>query len=315
MSESPTRRFICAAAIALALPFTAIAAFAQPAADHLLVYKARTAPRLPRTYTMDLDALQPTLSALGCTLKEGAKPRQLLVPVAKTNLTPTAPSAGIGGQGLQAGYLCYKLDCRAADAGETLRLQDQFLTHEVRPTKPRRLCVPVAPAPVTTTTTTRPTTTTTVGECAGDGASCAQGERCCKGLTCCAGVPVPPGAEYCGTICPISDRNQKEGFSPIDRAEILRDVAGLDITTWSYRADPDHTRHLGPMAQDFRATFGLGGSDKSIFLVDADGVALAAIQALDAEVSALRKESASLRRKVGELEARLATPDANAPAK
>ena len=34
----------------------------------------------------------------------------------------------------------------------------------------------------------------------------------------------------------------------------------------------------GPMAQDFYAAFGLGNSDKSIGLLDASGVALAAIQ-------------------------------------
>jgi hypothetical protein len=41
-----------------------------------------------------------------------------------------------------------------------------------------------------------------------------------------------------------------------------------------------HVRHLGPTAQDFYEVFGLGDDDKYISTVDADGVALAAIQAL-----------------------------------
>jgi len=37
---------------------------------------------------------------------------------------------------------------------------------------------------------------------------------------------------------------------------------------------------MGPLAQDFFAAFGLGEDDKHITTIDADGVALAAIQAL-----------------------------------
>ena len=39
-------------------------------------------------------------------------------------------------------------------------------------------------------------------------------------------------------------------------------------------------RHVGPTAQDFREAFGLGLDAKSIGTIDADGVALAAIQGL-----------------------------------
>jgi len=40
-------------------------------------------------------------------------------------------------------------------------------------------------------------------------------------------------------------------------------------------------RHLGPMAQDFHTTFGLGDDDRTYHSIDAHGVALAAIQALE----------------------------------
>ena len=46
------------------------------------------------------------------------------------------------------------------------------------------------------------------------------------------------------------------------------------------KADDGAVRHIGPVAQDFRAAFDLGADDKTIATVDADGVALAAIQGL-----------------------------------
>ena len=51
----------------------------------------------------------------------------------------------------------------------------------------------------------------------------------------------------------------------------------MSIARWNFKGDAN-TTHLGPMAQDFHAVFGLGGDDKDIATVDADGVALAAIQ-------------------------------------
>ena len=55
------------------------------------------------------------------------------------------------------------------------------------------------------------------------------------------------------------------------------------------------------MAQDFHAAFGLGADDKHIATVDADGVALAAIQGLneklkekDAKIEAMEKRLADL---------------------
>lgn len=77
-----------------------------------------------------------------------------------------------------------------------------------------------------------------------------------------------------------SDRSVKENFEPVDGLEILARVAELPISTWSYRAEPASIRHLGPMAQDFQAAFELGSDGRSIGTLDADGVALAAIQGL-----------------------------------
>ena len=54
-------------------------------------------------------------------------------------------------------------------------------------------------------------------------------------------------------------------------------------------------RHIGPMAQDFHAAFGVGSSDKCIPTVDENGVALAAIQALYQRVERLAQEGRELR--------------------
>ncbi|MDX1476403.1 MAG: tail fiber domain-containing protein [Saprospiraceae bacterium] len=86
-----------------------------------------------------------------------------------------------------------------------------------------------------------------------------------------------------GTWQNASDRNLKENFNAVDSETILQKVAALPITEWNYINEDDTVRHLGPMAQDFHAIFGLGGDDKTISTIDPAGVALAAIQALDAK--------------------------------
>jgi hypothetical protein len=54
----------------------------------------------------------------------------------------------------------------------------------------------------------------------------------------------------------------------------------MPVSTWSYRADPAGVRHMGPMAQDFKAAFRLGDTDRAYHSIDAHGVTMAAIQAL-----------------------------------
>jgi hypothetical protein len=139
-------------------------------------------------------------------------------------------------------------------------------------------------------------------QCVAVQGSCTQGETCCSGLTCCAGVPVPVGSEYCGTNCPISDRNLKRGFASVNERDVLERLAKLPISTWSYKTESTQVQHLGPMAQDFKAAFGLGESDKTILQVDADGVAFAAIQALYARLVDLESSNHALLQRVQELE-------------
>lgn len=139
--------------------------------------------------------------------------------------------------------------------------------------------------------------------CQGQGDSCAGvGALCCKGLECCAGVPVPPGKEFCSDNCPISDRNLKTEFAAIDPAQVLSRVAELPISTWRYRKDGAEVRHLGPMAQDFHAAFGLWDTDKMIFPLDASGVSFAAIQALNTRLVAAEADNEALRARLERLE-------------
>src|SRR5262249_37620819 len=97
---------------------------------------------------------------------------------------------------------------------------------------------------------------------------------------------------------------------PVDPGAVLDGVTALPIETWSYLEDPTGTRHLGPMAQDFAATFGLGDDETRIYTIDGQGVALAAIQGLTQKVedasAALRAENAELRRRLAALEQVLA---------
>jgi len=83
-----------------------------------------------------------------------------------------------------------------------------------------------------------------------------------------------------GTWTNASSRDQKENFTPVDGQAVLASLADMPITTWNSKAEDPSIRHMGPVAQDFYAAFGLGGSDTSIGTLDADGVALAAIQGL-----------------------------------
>jgi hypothetical protein len=115
-----------------------------------------------------------------------------------------------------------------------------------------------------------------------------------------------------GTWNCTSSREQKQDFVAVDPQSVLARVTALPITEWRYKSEVSGAKHMGPTSQDFRAAFGLGDSDLSIGLIDASGVALAAIQGLnskleqvararDAEVSAQRQEIDRLRAEVAAL--------------
>jgi len=97
-----------------------------------------------------------------------------------------------------------------------------------------------------------------------------------------------------GTWTNSSDSAKKAGFRNVDEDDLLAKLAAMPIRTWNYRLEDSTVRHIGPTAQDFRAAFGLGDGDKAIATVDADGVSLAAIQALIRRVGQLEAQVAEL---------------------
>jgi Chaperone of endosialidase len=98
-----------------------------------------------------------------------------------------------------------------------------------------------------------------------------------------------------GSFLPVSDRAVKDAIEPVDPKRVLEGVDKLDVSRWSYRWDDPSVRHIGPMSQDFAAAFDVGEDNRRIHPIDMNGVALAAIKALKAEVEELRTEVERLR--------------------
>ena len=126
----------------------------------------------------------------------------------------------------------------------------------------------------------------------------------CDMTACSTGVGLAPGS---GSWFSLSDRNAKTAAQPIDPRQVLKKVVALPLNTWQYKTQDSKYRHIGPMAQDFYAAFQLGESDKGIDTVDADGVALAAIQGLHAELSEKNRRMAALAGEVTSLRSQMAT--------
>jgi hypothetical protein len=150
---------------------------------------------------------------------------------------------------------------------------------------------------------------------------CAFGQECCDtvccgvGQICCLDEGPQTSAPVCFTptpqqpTCPagcapgcVSDRNLKRDIQPVDGQSVLASVARMPIATWSYTSSDPAVRHMGPMAQDFYAAFGLGNTDRAYDPTDAHGVAFAAIQGLydqlqqqEARIEALERENAEFK--------------------
>ena len=111
------------------------------------------------------------------------------------------------------------------------------------------------------------------------------------------------GTVTANSVLLTSDRNAKENFAPVSTRAVLEKVAALPITEWNYKIASAEVRHVGPMAQDFKASFGLNGQDdQHINVVDESGVALAAIQGLNEK---LQDESKAKDAEIRELKTRL----------
>ncbi|HQR12507.1 MAG TPA: hypothetical protein PLW68_14375 [Casimicrobiaceae bacterium] len=104
-----------------------------------------------------------------------------------------------------------------------------------------------------------------------------------------------------------SSVHTKTEFEAVDAGAVLREVVRMPITTWRYKEGEGGVRHIGPMAEDFWAAFGVGYGPQTIANLDARGVALAAIQGLNAK---LEEQVAALQRNLGNKDAKIAAQSA-----
>jgi hypothetical protein len=104
-----------------------------------------------------------------------------------------------------------------------------------------------------------------------------------------SGVTLNPGGSGWNSV---SDRNKKDSFEKLNGEEVLSKIGAMPITRWHYKSEPQEFKHIGPMAQDFYAAFGLNGqSDTTISTIDIDGVNMAAIQALKTRTDELKEKT------------------------
>lgn len=122
-----------------------------------------------------------------------------------------------------------------------------------------------------------------------------------------------------GTWSSLRSAAAKTNVRPVDSERVLDAVVDTPISRWEYDSDGD-AEHVGPMAEDFHEAFGLGADPDRIATVDADGVALAAIQGLAEKlddraetmadqadkIERLESENVALRDRFSSIEDRLA---------
>lgn len=76
---------------------------------------------------------------------------------------------------------------------------------------------------------------------------------------------------------------------PLTGPQTLQRLVDLPVNYWTYEFEPG-VRHVGPMAQDFAASFGLGRTNRMINSLDASGITIASVQALHRRVARLEAE-------------------------
>jgi hypothetical protein len=130
-----------------------------------------------------------------------------------------------------------------------------------------------------------------------------------------SGNLVIPGTMTALSFNPTSAREAKTDIVAVNERLILDAMKRLPVFQWRYKADPTRESQIGPMAEDFRETFGVGDG-KHLSLVAANGLSFAAIKGLsqvvdektaklEALVEAKDAELSDLRRINSEFAARL----------
>ncbi len=98
------------------------------------------------------------------------------------------------------------------------------------------------------------------------------------------GVILPAGG---GSWASVSDKNKKEHFQLVNAEEVLDKIEKLEISSWNYKSQHPSIRHIGPMAQDFYKAFKLGDNNKTISVMDMDGITLVGIKSLHQRINFL----------------------------
>jgi len=103
---------------------------------------------------------------------------------------------------------------------------------------------------------------------------------------------------------PLDSRQRREGNANVHQVALGRHDVYVLVSLRRFVA------HVAGMAQDVFAAFGLGDTDKGITTIDADGVALAAIQGVcqivqdkEAGIAALEKNNRELQMRLLNVEA------------
>lgn len=124
------------------------------------------------------------------------------------------------------------------------------------------------------------------------------------------GCNLPAGS---GVFSCSSSRALKNNFGDVDGEDVLGRIRSVPVSTWSYVSEGTQVRHIGPFAEDFHAACDVGTDDRSIGLLDIDGVNFAGVRALEqrtadqtAQIRALQGELAERDRRVESLEERVA---------
>lgn len=111
-----------------------------------------------------------------------------------------------------------------------------------------------------------------------------------------------------------SSRTLKHAYEDVEGEDVLARIATVPVTTWEMIGDSTRTRHMGPVAEDFHAGFGLGMGPTAIGLGDIDGVTFAGVKALAVRTDALAADAALAQAEVDALRADLAAATAAARA-
>jgi len=138
-------------------------------------------------------------------------------------------------------------------------------------------------------------------DCDDEGSRCDFESDCNSVLICAEEDPKDqPGG------CPISLRRYKRDvhyLSDTERARAATSLQQIRLATWRYQWDgPDGPSHLGFVIDDIPESPAVAAGGSRVDLYGYTSLAVAAIQAQQAEIAALRQEVAALRAEVAEQE-------------